>query len=76
MAVNPSNINITVYSYAGRMNIGLVTTPEALPDPHRFLERMTTEVAVLVDHTAALMPPRDRANTLCPDESEFLRAYG
>lgn len=54
VAVNPSNINITVYSYAGRMNIGLVTTPEALPEPHRFLERMTAELDLLVERTSAL----------------------
>jgi hypothetical protein len=47
LAVNPANINVTCHSYSGRMNIGLVTTPEAMADPHRFLERMTDELDVL-----------------------------
>jgi diacylglycerol O-acyltransferase len=47
--VHPSNLNITAYSYAGRMSIGLVTTPRVLPDPQRFLERMDTELKVLCE---------------------------
>jgi diacylglycerol O-acyltransferase / wax synthase len=47
LAVAPSNLNITVYSYAGRMNVGLVTTPEVLPRPHRFLDVLADELATL-----------------------------
>jgi WS/DGAT/MGAT family acyltransferase len=47
LAVNPANVNVTVHSYSGRMNVGLVTTPEAMPDPHRFLGRLTDELHVL-----------------------------
>jgi diacylglycerol O-acyltransferase / wax synthase len=52
LAVAPSNLNITVYSYAGRMNVGLVTTPEVLARPHRFVDRMAQELAVLTETVA------------------------
>jgi diacylglycerol O-acyltransferase / wax synthase len=45
--VHPSNLNITAYSYAGRMSIGLVTTPRVLPEPRQFLERMDAELEIL-----------------------------
>jgi diacylglycerol O-acyltransferase / wax synthase len=47
IAVHPSNLNVTAYSYAGRMSIGLVTTPDVLADPRRFLLRMEEELDVL-----------------------------
>jgi WS/DGAT/MGAT family acyltransferase len=47
LALNPANVNVTVHSYAGRMNIGLVTTPEAMPDPDLFLGRVATELELL-----------------------------
>jgi WS/DGAT/MGAT family acyltransferase len=50
LAVSPANVNLTVHSYDGRLNIGLVSTPEALPDPHRFIERMREELDVLAQH--------------------------
>jgi diacylglycerol O-acyltransferase len=43
----PVYLNITAYSYAGRMSIGLVTTPEVLPEPRRMLDRMDEELRVL-----------------------------
>jgi WS/DGAT/MGAT family acyltransferase len=52
IAVNPSNLNVTCYSYAGRMNVGLVSTPEALPHPDRFLERMRASLDELVEVTS------------------------
>ncbi len=53
IVVSPSNINITAYSYAGRMSVGLVTTPNVLSDPRKFLLRMEHEIAVLRDALAA-----------------------
>ena len=56
VAVAPANVNLTVYSYAGRMNMGLVSTPEALPDPARFLERVAValdELMTALDEVAA-----------------------
>ena len=38
--VQPIGINVTVYSYDGRMNIGLLTAPEVIDDPHRLILRM------------------------------------
>lgn len=38
--VQPIGINVTVYSYDGRMNIGLLTAPEVIDDPYRLIRRM------------------------------------
>ncbi len=38
--VQPIGLNITVYSYDGRMNIGLLTAPEVIDDPQRLITRM------------------------------------
>jgi len=54
MVVHPANINLTVHSYDGRMNIGLVVDPVALPDPHGFIERLGSELDVLAE--AVLRP--------------------
>jgi diacylglycerol O-acyltransferase / wax synthase len=40
VAVAPADVNLTAYSYNGRLSIGLVATPEAMPDPARFLARL------------------------------------
>lgn len=48
IAVAPSNLNITATSYAGSMNIGLVTIPEVLPRPSVFVDRMASSLAELV----------------------------
>jgi WS/DGAT C-terminal domain len=36
-----------VHSYDGRMNIGLVVDPAAMPDPHGFIERVARELDLL-----------------------------
>jgi WS/DGAT/MGAT family acyltransferase len=51
VAVAPSNVNVTVYSYAGRMNIGLVTTPEVFSDPHAFTDHMASSLVELTHAT-------------------------
>jgi hypothetical protein len=58
LALNPANVNVTVHSYDGRMNFGLVTTPEAMPDPHLFLDRVAAELKLLSAVT------RESASTL------------
>ena len=40
--VQPIGLNVTVYSYDGRMSIGVLTAPEVLDDPGRFLQHMGT----------------------------------
>ncbi len=53
VAIPPSDVNLTAYSYAGRMNVGLVTTPEAVPDPGRFVARLEQALAELVTATSS-----------------------
>ncbi|MDP2772295.1 MAG: wax ester/triacylglycerol synthase family O-acyltransferase [Nocardioides sp.] len=40
VAVAPADVNLTAYSYDGRLSIGLVATPESMPDPAAFLARL------------------------------------
>ena len=40
LATAPADVNLTAYSYAGRITMGLVSTPESMPDPRSFLERV------------------------------------
>lgn len=63
VTVPPSNFNLTVYSYSGTMSMGLVTAPEVMAEPERFLEHMSaslSELAAAVDGTA---PAAVRART-------------
>jgi WS/DGAT/MGAT family acyltransferase len=59
---HPSNLNVTAYSYAGHFSIGLTSSPEVLPEPRRFLERMERELATLEKllgiHRAKSQSPR------------------
>jgi WS/DGAT/MGAT family acyltransferase len=57
VVVAPANVNITTYSYAGRMSTGLVTVPEVFDDPRRFLDRMAVALDELVH---AVDVPGDR----------------
>jgi WS/DGAT/MGAT family acyltransferase len=45
--MHPSNLNVTAYSYAGHLSIGLTSSPVVLPDPYRFLEKMEHELTEL-----------------------------
>lgn len=53
LAIAPADVNLTAYSYAGRISMGLITTPESMPDPERFLgrvaESLDTVEAALVE---------------------------
>jgi len=45
LAIAPADVNLTAYSYAGRISMGLIATPESMPDPERFLERIDESLA-------------------------------
>ncbi len=49
-AVVPPHIssNIAFYSYAGKMNIGLLVAPEDFPEPHRFLDEIRDSLQELL----------------------------
>ncbi len=49
LAIAPADVNLTAYSYAGRMTIGLVVTPESMPDPRRFLARVEQALTELLN---------------------------
>ena len=52
VAIAPADVNLTAYSYDGRLSIGLVATPESMPDPASFLARLgaaTAELAAVAD---------------------------
>lgn len=51
LAIAPADVNLTAYSYAGRLTMGLITTPESMPDPAGFIERVRDSLAEV---TAAL----------------------
>ncbi|NMO02127.1 DUF1298 domain-containing protein [Gordonia sp. TBRC 11910] len=40
LAIAPADVNLTAYSYAGRLTMGLISTPESMPNPARFLARV------------------------------------
>ena len=46
--VPPMPVNLTVYSYAGAMNFGLLTEPGTFEDPYPFLEDIEAALAELV----------------------------
>ncbi len=45
--VPPIGLNMTVYSYAGALNIGLLTAPEVHPEPARLLARFDESLVAL-----------------------------
>ncbi|WP_238421390.1 wax ester/triacylglycerol synthase domain-containing protein [Gordonia sp. 'Campus'] len=44
LAIAPADVNLTTYSYAGTLSMGLIATPESMPDPSRFLQRVADAV--------------------------------
>ncbi len=52
MAVAPADVNLTAYSYDGRLELGLVATPEAMPDPALFLARLQPALEELLEVAA------------------------
>jgi WS/DGAT/MGAT family acyltransferase len=49
VAVAPADVNLTAYSYDGRLALGLVATPEAMPDPALFLARLQPALDELLE---------------------------
>lgn len=56
VAIAPSDVNLTAYTYDGRFTIGLVVTPESMPDPRGFLDRLQPALSALL---AAVEPQAD-----------------
>jgi WS/DGAT/MGAT family acyltransferase len=51
IAVKPCGINITVHSYDGRMNVGIIADPASLPVPQVLIDRMRGELHELAVRT-------------------------
>ncbi len=49
LAIAPADVNLTTYSYAGRLSMGLIATPESMPDPAGFLRRVVRAVDEATD---------------------------
>ncbi|GAA14251.1 wax ester/triacylglycerol synthase domain-containing protein [Gordonia alkanivorans] len=49
LAIAPADVNLTTYSYAGRLSMGLIATPESMPDPAGFLRRVVEAVDEATD---------------------------
>jgi diacylglycerol O-acyltransferase len=56
--VPPIGLNMTVYSYAGALNIGLLTAPEVHPDPARLLARVDDSLIALCEALGIEPAPR------------------
>ena len=51
--VQPIGLNVTIYSYDDRMSVGVLTAPEVIDDPHRFVRHLTAALERLVDAAPA-----------------------
>ena len=40
LAVAPADLNLTGYSYDGQFRVGFVSTPESMPEPQAFVDRL------------------------------------
>ncbi|WP_374247454.1 wax ester/triacylglycerol synthase domain-containing protein [Gordonia sp. ABSL49_1] len=45
LAIAPADVNLTAYSYAGRISMGLIATPESMPEPAEFIDRVRESLA-------------------------------
>lgn len=52
VAIAPADVNLTMYSYDGTVCLGLVATPQSMPDPHGFLARVEQQLALLAETCA------------------------
>ena len=73
LAIAPADVNLTAYSYAGRISMGLITTPESMPDPERFLgrvaESLDTVEAALVERGMLDLSAETAAKLLAANSS-------
>jgi hypothetical protein len=60
-AVSPAAVNLTVHSYDGRMNVGILADPAALPEPRAFMQRLVDELDVLADAILGAATPIEAA---------------
>ncbi len=71
LAIAPADVNLTAYSYAGRLSMGLITTPESMPDPEGFLKRVVESLEqvrqALIDR-GMLRPEQTRQSAPEPPE--------
>lgn len=49
IAIAPSVVSLTGYSYAGRLSLGLTVAPQAVPDPVAFLDRFRASTEELLE---------------------------
>ena len=49
IAIAPSVVSLTGYSYAGRLSLGLTVAPQAVPDPAGFIEHFRASMAELLE---------------------------
>jgi diacylglycerol O-acyltransferase len=61
--VPPIGLNMTVYSYAGALNIGLLTAPEVHPNPAELLARVDGSLVALCEALGLEPSPRGAVAT-------------
>jgi hypothetical protein len=49
VSVELTNVNVVAYTYAGKVALGLITTPESMPEPAGFLRMCGEALAELLD---------------------------
>lgn len=69
LAIAPANVNLTTYSYAGRLSMGLIATPESMPDPAGFLRRVADAVAEAADALGRTTADEDENSTAMAQEA-------
>ena len=57
--VPPIGLNMTAYSYAGKLNIGLLTAPEVHSEPARLLERIDESMVAICEALGLTAADRD-----------------
>jgi len=63
--VDGVGVNVTAWSYVDRLNVGILTCPDLLPDPHEVGDGMQAELAELLTAVAAsTSPSRDHLRAM------------
>lgn len=65
VSVELTNVNVVAYTYADKVALGLITTPESMPDPQGFLARCgaALEELLVLARAGAGNPPMDGSRT-------------